>query len=250
MSSIPGRVALSASPGAACMPGSPRPTGRPGLAACLLVAWLAVGAAAAGAATVAQSYQGMFQTDDEIFFLSIDGLGSGDVLALRTWQWAGGVNAAGETIAEGGFAPIVSLFSWQTGELMLLAQGSAGTCSAPVDSVSGFCWDVIASAALPEGDYLLALSQDGNLPGPMLFDDFSMKGNYTAAWAPPSDPDPRFYDVTGVRRAGHWALDVSISTRDTSVPLPGTWALLIAALGAFASPRAASIVRRTDGGAR
>lgn len=199
-------------------------------------------ATASQAATL--SRQGIFDTDDQLFELSFDLLAEGDVLSLRTYSWGGGTNAFGASVAEGGFAPVVTLFAAADAPPVVLQQGSAQpACVTPPDSISGFCWDISFSQPMAAGRYTLVLSQDGNLPGATLTEPFSMAGtgNYTAPYALGSDPDPRFYDVTGVRRSGHWALDVGAASL---VPEPATWAVWLAGLTLLAR-----VPRRIRGGA-
>ena len=175
------------------------------------------------------SSQGSFASDDEVrlfnFSLPVDFL-----FSARTWSFGGGVNGAGDPIAAGGFAPILSLFS-ATGnqDLLQIAQaGAGGSCpsGANVDAASGYCFDVGVSALLSAGDYLLALTQDNNTPlGPYFTDGFLQagRGNFTG-------PDylganGQCVLVDGSQRNCNWAVDLVLPDRVT-VPEPGTLALL------------------------
>ena len=171
------------------------------------------------------SAQGSFASDDEVKLFNFS-LGADFLFSARTWSFGGGVNGAGDTIAAGGFAPILSLFS-ATGnqDLLQIAQaGAGGSCpsGANVDAASGFCFDVGVSALLPAGDYLLALSQDNNTPlGPFFTDGFLQagRGNFTG-------PDylgtnGQCILVGGSQRTCNWAVDLVIP----EVPEPGTLAL-------------------------
>lgn len=176
------------------------------------------------------SSQGSFASDDDVRHFNFS-LGADFLFSARTWSFGGGVNGAGDLIAAGGFAPILSLFS-ATGnqDLLQIAQaGAGGSCpsGANVDVASGFCFDVGVSALLSAGDYLLALTQDNNTPlGPYLTDGFLQagRGNFTG-------PDYLGVDgqcvlVDGSQRNCNWAVDFGLPDRVVNVPEPGTLALL------------------------
>lgn len=176
------------------------------------------------------SSQGSFAADDKVQIFNFS-LTADFLFSARTWSFGGGVNGAGDTIAAGGFAPILSLFS-ATGnqDLLQIAQaGAGGSCpsGANVDAVSGFCFDVGVSALLPAGDYLLALTQDNNTPlGPYLTDGFLQagRGNFTG-------PDylgtnGQCVLVDGSQRTCNWAVDLVLPDAFVTVPEPGTLALL------------------------
>ena len=180
------------------------------------------------------SAQGSFASDDEVKLFNFS-LGADFLFSARTWSFGGGVNGAGDPIAAGGFAPILSLFS-ATGnqDLLQIAQaGAGGSCpsGATVDAASGFCFDVGVSALLSAGDYLLALTQDNNTPfGPFFTDGYLQagRGNFTG-------PDYLGVDgqcilVDGSQRTCNWAVDLVLPDRIVNVPEPGTLALLVLGL--------------------
>ena len=115
------------------------------------------------------SYTGSFASDDEIQTFAFS-LGTAGQVSARTWSFGGGVNAAGASITEGGFAPLLTLFD-ATGsqDLLQIAQaGAFGSCppGAFTDSASGFCWDVgILNFSLNAGDYFFVLTS--------LYDEFT-----------------------------------------------------------------------------
>lgn len=183
-----------------------------------LVCGLSLGATHA----IAQSYTGVFSQDDEQAAIVFNVAMAGNV-TLQTWSFGGGINAAGDTIAAGGFAPVVSLFDAAEELIGIARTGVAGN----PDPVTGFRWDVAWAGVLNAGNYRAVLTQDGNSPfGPFLSDGFQQdgQGNYT---------DPAilgaagsFILVDGSQRTGHWALDVA-----TPVPEPETWGMLLVGLG-------------------
>lgn len=201
------------------------PTGKQAIFSIITAAtWLCwIGAAHA----TMLSYTGTFQQDDEKELFSFTNPGSG-VVSLRTWSFGGGTNAAGDSIATGGFAPVVSLFD-STDMLIGLAQAGVATCGGNSDPATGFCWDVLLDMTLPAGDYLAVLTQDDNSPfGPFLSDGFlhDGEGDFTGG----------FVLLSGDQRDGHWALDISLPG-SSPVPEPGTLALLGGGLLALARLR-------------
>ena len=194
---------------------------------CLLALATIFAQTAAHAAT--QSFTGAFTQDDEQFSTTFNVAMDGEVV-LQTWSFGGGINAAGASVAAGGFAPVLSIFT-AGGDLIGLAQAGVADCGAcNADAATGFRWDVAWSATLSSGSYLAVLTQDDNSPfGPTLSDGFSRdgQGNFTG----PSflGADGAFILVDASQRDGHWALDLT-----TPVPEPATWAMLLAGVGLLA----------------
>jgi hypothetical protein len=186
------------------------------------LAALAVALLTAGAATAdTQSLQGLFSRDDERAVFSFT-LRQPDRLLARTLSYGGGLNAAGQPIAGGGFAPTLSLFAADFG-LLQQAVGSHNACAGTL-----FCWDAALDLPLGPGQYTLVLTQDGNDPlGTAVTDGFSQDGrpDYTGV-DHLGQPGLRFIQVDGQARDGHWALDLTVS----AVPEMGSAALLGAGL--------------------
>jgi hypothetical protein len=207
------------------MTSTPRPYPRRAAArsATALVFALALAAGAAHAGTTA--LQGALSADDGLAVFSFDLLAAGDV-AARSWSYNGGSNAAGQVVAAGGFAPVLSLFDG-AGNLVAIDVGSARTCAI------SFCWDASLSylGATPS-HYTLVLSQDGNTPLGAWADGYAMAGqpHYTAAYLGGGNPGASFVQIDGAQRTGNWALDVALPAGVTLVPEPGAAALLAAGL--------------------
>lgn len=200
---------------------------------------LAAALACGGAAASTVSLQGSFQDDDELFVIHFK-LDQTDQVSASSFSFGGGLNAAGQTIASGGFAPVLTLFLQGFGPLVL-ARGSSRTCGAgsgSADPASGFCWDANFSEWLPAGEYDLVLSQDGNEAlGQSLADGYARTGEHDyTGWDYLGQPDLRFVQVDGTQRTGFWALDITGAPID--LPEPGTALLaLLGGLGLSAGTR-------------
>ena len=200
-----------------------------------LAAALACGAASAS--TV--SLQGSFQDDDELLVIHFK-LDQAEQVSASSFSFGGGLNAAGQTIASGGFAPVLTLFLQGFGPLVL-ARGSSRTCgvgSGNADPTSGFCWDANFSEWLSAGEYDLVLSQDGNEAlGQSLAEGYQRTGEHDyTGWDYLGQPNQRFVMVDGTQRTGVWALDITGAPID--LPEPGTALLaLLGGLGLTAGTR-------------
>ena len=177
------------------------------------------------------SHTGLFTQDDDHFTLDFDLTGPGQV-SMQTLSYGGGTNAAGAAIAAGGFVPTLSLFDDLLGLVALAHGGNA--CGDPgsgqADPQTHFCWDAGFSQSLGAGHYTLVLTQDGNEPGSTAADPFSQDGqhDYTAQLTG-SPPGSTFIDLaTGLPRSGQWALDLTVTPRDTGLPEPASLALALA----------------------
>ncbi len=183
------------------------------------------------AAAPGSSYTGTFAADDDkrIFYFSLSQAGA---VTLQTWSYAGGLNAAGDNIPEGGFDPTLSVFDANGNLIAVNQDGGCGTVAA--DSVTSFCWDSYLSLTLPAGNYSAVLTQSANLPnGPTLAQSFAYdpslcvpasplvcptdaQGVFTAA---PGNAAPGFWDFFPSKRTANYAVDIvgSTSTEITGI---------------------------------
>lgn len=179
------------------------------------------------------SFTGNFTQDDNVQLFNFT-VGSQSDVTFRTWSYAGGVNAAGATIARGGFDPILAVFA-STG--LLLGTNDDGGGNVPVD-LSGQRYDTFFTINLVAGNYTVAVMQYNNFAvGPNLANGFvrAGQGNFTPAYVGASCSATQFCDVSGSNafneRDGHWAFDIlnvadAVPVPSDSVPEPSTAALI------------------------
>lgn len=180
------------------------------------IALAAAAALAALAATPAAaadfSFSGMLGDPNDVLFVDFTVAGSSTV-TLRTYSYAGGTNAGGQTFAAGGFDPILALFN-SAG--VLIDDNDDGGCSAvPADPVTALCYDTFLQLDLAPGTYTVAVSQFPNFAvGPNLSDGFENDA----------------VDFDGRTQA--FAFDVlNVDIASGGVPEPSSWALLIGGFG-------------------
>jgi uncharacterized protein (TIGR03437 family) len=152
------------------------------------------------------TYTGAIAQDDERRQFNFT-LAQPATVIIRTYSYAGGVNAAGTQVSRGGFDPTLSVFDSKGN---LFAVNRDGDCAhVATDSVTAYCFDSYIEQQFPAGTWQLVLTQSENLPnGPTLADSFSYdgSGNFTA------DPDgasnPGFWDFFPNRRTGEYTLEI------------------------------------------
>lgn len=183
------------------------------------------------------SFTGSFTQDDQVQAFSFS-VGATSNVTLETLSYAGGVNAAGQTIAEGGFDPILALFDSTGAEV---GQNDDGGASVPADSVTGQHYDTFLNiGTLTAGNYTVTIQEYDNFAnGPNLSDGFSRtgQGNFTSAAFGGNGPGG-FYDVTGTQRDNQWAFDIlGVNSATTITPptpsaTPEPGSILLLASGA------------------
>jgi hypothetical protein len=190
--------------------------------------------AACAALTTAQaasifSFEGVFQTDDQVQLFNFT-LDSDATVTFQTYGYGGGTNAASTLVPAGGFQSELSWFSADGTQFGSLSTGcgSAGTGD------SGFCLDTFTQPFLPAGTYALALTETGNDPDGDLSAGFTEQGlgDFTA-----SGPCTAFCGTFGDQDNGNWALDisgVSAASEAGAVPEPVTFLLTAAGISLIA----------------
>lgn len=192
---------------------------------------LALCAAVSSASAANISYTGEFAYDNEVklFQFNVDTLST---VGLRTWSYAGGINAAGEAIARGGFDPIMALFN-SAGQLVG-EQDDGGCRKVAADAVTRQCWDINYSIELAPGTYTASLQQ---------YNHYSVSSNLADGFYYQDDQYRNFrngfVDEMDVKRNGSWAVDllnVSLPA-PAGVPEPGSIWLVGAALAGLTALR-------------
>jgi hypothetical protein len=189
-----------------------------------------LGAAPASAANI--SFTGNFATDDEVQLFNFN-VSSASTVSLRTLSYAGGINAAGQSVARGGFDPILSLFDSSGALLDVGDDGGYGVVAA--DAVTNAPYDGFLTALLAPGAYTLALTQYDNYSFGNLVDGFwrTGEGNFTVYIGCPTG-GPAFNDASGqvgCARASHWAVDILNVASAAAVPVPEPASLSLFGLG-------------------
>jgi hypothetical protein len=190
---------------------------------------LALAVFTTGAQAAGLSFTGAFNHDNDVqrFTFTVSGTST---VNLRSWSYAGGVNALGDTIARGGFDPILSLFDGTGAKLH--EQDDAMCGDVATDVVTGRCYDVNYTTELTAGTYTVTVQQ---------FDNFAVGSNLAEGFARDGLAAQNFrngfVDAAGDKRDAHWAFDIlnvdtAAATPPAGVPEPASLALLgIGALG-------------------
>jgi len=155
------------------------------------------------------SFTGTFLTDDEMPSFTVT-IAAASTVVIRTWGYAGGVNAAGQTIPRGGLDPYIALFDSNG---VLIAQNDDGAGFVATDPNTGAAKDsYLTEGALPAGTYTVVLTEHDNFAnGPNLANGFHEQnnGDFTAMYG---CTNGKFCDDTFVNpynnRTGFWALDI------------------------------------------
>ncbi len=179
------------------------------------------------------SFTGSFTQDDNVQLITFN-VGAPSTVTLRSWSYAGGVNAAGATIARGGFDTILALFD-SSGAL--IDQNDDGGVNVDPDSVTGARFDTFLTSALVAGTYTVSVMQYNNFAiGPNISNGFGRDGdgNFTAGSG--GCTASQFCDVGGSARTGNWAFDVlnvEAAAETPRVPEPSSVALFLTGAAAI-----------------
>ncbi len=122
------------------------------LTGAFFAATLFIAAPAAAGPVQNFSFTGSFTQDDDVQLFNFT-VGALSTVTLRSWSYAGGTNAAGETLARDGFDPILALFD-STGAF--IDQNDDGN-TVPADALSGAEYDVFLEVELDAGTYTVAI---------------------------------------------------------------------------------------------
>jgi hypothetical protein len=186
-------------------------------------------------------------TDTVSLVFSVAG-SSGENITIQTWSFGGGVNAAGQTIAAGGFDPFVGIFSG-TGSAATIVTDGLGDPFGTSDALSNFagfvgcppagtvniggsvCGDVTMQLSLLPGTYTLLLSDALYIPN-AVFDNGTLGegfSDFTGGALQTCNTDSSGA-TTCANDTANWAVDLTTSG-GTTVPTPEPGALCLLAGG-------------------
>ncbi len=195
------------------------------------------------------SYTGTLSSPEDVFETSFNLTTAGSV-TLQTWGFGGGLNAAGQVIAPGGFDPLLTLFSGPVGTATIVTDVS-GNPLADADNLSNAPWsyvnnpaagqvaigpdlefgdDFMQTPSLAAGTYTLVLTDAGYQPV-AIYDDGALSEG--------------FFDLTGgvfqtcvsttncITPDANYAVDIITSTvvgTTVATPEPPSLPLLLTGL--------------------
>lgn len=178
-----------------------------------------------------ESFTGNFDNDESRFYISFDVTADNSLVEFTSWGYAGGVNAAGTTILDGGFDS--QLFVFDTASVLLASDDDASS----IESISsGNSWDAFISITLDIGSYFAVLTQYNS--------DYLSGDLVTGTWSDSNTSG--FVDASGNVRTSAYAFDISganlanvggigHNTTPTDIPEPSSIALFGLVLAGLAS---------------
>jgi hypothetical protein len=195
------------------------------------------------------SYTGTLASPTDTYSLVFNVTGtSSENVTLQTWGFGGGVNAAGQTIAAGGFDPFIGVFSGTGADASILtdAFGNAYGVSDLLSNFGSFvgcppagtvniggsvCGDITMSLSLDPGTYTLLLTTAGNIPN-AVFDNGTLGEGFSGF--PGGSFQTCNTDSTGAAfcadDTANWAFDLTSSRGSVATPEPGSLILLACGL--------------------
>ena len=189
-------------------------------------------AGAAQAAPTNYSLTGNFEFDDDVASFDFT-VGAPSNVVFRTYGYAGGTNAAGNSFDPGGLDPVISLFNLDTA--VFIDENDDGGAEVGADPNTGQEFDSFLAILLAPGNYRVVLTQYDNCPAGSPCTDLTPRvgePNFTAAFG---CTNGIFCDNSAVpvfnNRTSFWALDVLGVETEPLVALPVPASLALFGLG-------------------
>ncbi|GGO72497.1 DVUA0089 family protein [Bowmanella pacifica] len=148
----------------------------------------------AQAALITSSFTGNFNDDNSRYYIQFDVTADNTLVNLLSLSYAGGVNAAGTSIADGGFDPQLFVFD-SANNLLQSNDDSASSISAS----SNLSYDALINITLNIGTYFAVLTQYNS--------DYQAGDLVTGTWSDANTTN--FVDVGGHTRSSFFAFDIS-----------------------------------------
>jgi hypothetical protein len=168
------------------------------------------------------SFAGTFSNDNDVQRFNFT-VGETSSVSLRSWSYAGGINANGWEIGSGGFDPILALFN--SAGVRIGEQDDADCPKVDADEVTHKCWDTYFTTELVAGDYIATIQQFDNFSvGPTLADGFAFDGAAHVNFR------NGYVDNTDTKRTSSWAFDI-LNVNEASLPNPVPEPASLALLG-------------------
>lgn len=178
-----------------------------------------------------KSFVGNFDNDENRFYIQFDVTADNSLVDFTSLGYAGGTNAEGTVIADGGFDTQLFIFD-SIGGFLTSNDDGRGVQSAS----NGRSYDAFISRLFDTGTYFAVLTQYDSdyISGDLVTGNWSLSGT------------DNFEDVSGIFRTSVFAVDISgenlaniVGFRDDAQPVsePGTLALFALTAFGFATRR-------------
>ncbi len=197
------------------------------------------------------SYTGTLNTPQDVFQTTFT-LTATDTVTFQTWGFGGGVNAAGTTIAAGGFDPLITLFSGAGPSSMIVVDGAfppnpladadnlynppwsfVGNCPAAGTVAIGGnndCGDVLMQAVLGAGTYTLVLTDANYMPFAIYDPTIPLSGGFSDLTGGAFQTCDPVADAC-ITPNGNYAVDIVGLPSDLTTPIPEPSTLPLLCIG-------------------
>ncbi|HVW86516.1 MAG TPA: DVUA0089 family protein [Bryobacteraceae bacterium] len=167
------------------------------------------------------SFGGQFVSDSDVRLFAFT-LSAPGTITLKTWSYGGGMDAAGQTISNGGFATDLALYS---GSGTLIDFTDSGSCPPQnPDPGTGLCGDSLLQAVnSPAGQYIVAVTEFFNIPNGLTLSAGFLEdgqGNFTGPLL--CGTPGGFMDIGCNTRNPNFTLDIVGAEAASAIPEPAS----------------------------